>query len=286
MCVKLVRQAGRLSLVRYHKALHPAHICFILVRQRYEGARVMATAASHQILPPYISFSTFTTFLDWIKEMPVTPSQIDRSLWETKFAGSVGGQLVPSLRFLWLLDGNSPTQTLDDLARADDDSRKQLLGRCLRRAYGEELLDGLRTDTPKLFDEKLRNLGTTDATHQKASSFFINAAKYAGLELQPAIKKRARNRPSRARTARAKPPSSRGHTKDEASTAAASDASAEKPLLDGLRPVVAALISDLEEIGSKWTESERDSWLRTFQVTLEYAYPAKESYDQDADGTE
>ena len=218
--------------------------------------------------------------------MPVTPSQIDRSLWETKFAGSVGGQLVPSLRFLLLLDGNSPTQSLDDLARADDETRKQLLERCLRSAYGEELLDGLRTDTPKMFDEKLRTLGATDATHQKAASFFINASKYAGLEIQPAIKKRARNKQSRARSARAKPPSTRGHTQDEPSTAGASDARAEEPPVDGLRPVVAALISDLKEIGNKWTETERDSWLHTFQVTLEYAYPANETHDQETDGTE
>ena len=240
----------------------------------------MTIPAPQQAIPPYISFSTFTTFLDWIKEMPVTPSQIDRSLWETKFAGSVGGQLIPSLRFLSLLDGYSPTASLDELARADDSNRKHLLVVCLRQAYGDEIVDGLRTGTPKMLDEKLRTLGTTDATHRKASSFFVNAAKYAEIEMQPAISKRARNKPSRPGTARTKTPSSRERTADERSLIGAIDAPREKPPADGLRPIVAALISDLQQIGDKWTETERESWLNTFQVALEYAYPATKTNDQ------
>ena len=128
----------------------------------------MVADTPQETLPPYISFSTLTTLLDWVREMPVTPSQIDRSLWEPKFAGSVGGQLMVGLRFLFLLDGNNPTQRLDELARADNEGRKQLLAQRLLDSYGDELIKGLRTDTPKMFDDKLRALGTTDATHRKA----------------------------------------------------------------------------------------------------------------------
>ena len=63
-----------------------------------------------QNAPPYISFMTMRTFLDWLGEMPVTPSQIDRSLWIRKFNGSTGPQLLSGLRFLGLLDENKPTK--------------------------------------------------------------------------------------------------------------------------------------------------------------------------------
>ena len=164
----------------------------------------MVTDTPQKTLPPYISFSTLTTLLDWVREMPVTPSQIDRSLLEPKFAGSVGGQLMGGLRFLLLLDGNNPTQRLGELARADNQGRKQLLAQRLLDSYGDELIKGLRTDTPKMFDDKLRALGTTDATHRKAASFLINAAKYAELEIQPSVSRRARNKPSGTKRRRGK----------------------------------------------------------------------------------
>ena len=164
----------------------------------------MVTDTPQKTLPPYISFSTLTTLLDWVREMPVTPSQIDRSLLEPKFAGSVGGQLMVGLRFLSLLDGNNPTQRLGELARADNQGRKQLLAQRLLDSYGDELIKGLRTDTPKMFDDKLRALGTTDATHRKAASFLINAAKYAELEIQPSVSRRARNKPSGTKRRRGK----------------------------------------------------------------------------------
>ena len=245
----------------------------------------MVTAPMQQHIPPYMSFSTFTTFLDWIKEMPTTPSQIDRSLWETKFSGSVGSQVVSGMRFLALIDGNRPTKGLDDLARADNGTRKTLLKKCMRQAYGDEMVDGLSTYTPAMFDQKLRELGTTDATHQKASSFFINAGRYADIEIPTPIRKRARNRPPRAKAPKSKSPMPRGQTRDEPSSDSVANVQAESPQATGLRPIVSALIEDLKASGNTWDKAKRDSWLTTFSVALDYAYPAMEPNDQQADET-
>ncbi len=65
----------------------------------------------------------------------------------------------------------------------------------LRRAYGAEFCDNLATMTPKMVDDRLRELGTTDATHRKALSFFVNTAKEAELSMSSAVAKRARKRP-------------------------------------------------------------------------------------------
>lgn len=142
----------------------------------------------------YVSFTTLITFLDWIKEMPVTPSRIDRSLWSAKFSGSSGAQLITGLRWLGLLDGDRPAQRLEDLARGDDDVRKTELSGLLQDAYGAEFLAELPKMTPGMFDESMRKLGTSDGTHRKAVSFFVNAAKSAGIDMPMAIQKRARIR--------------------------------------------------------------------------------------------
>jgi hypothetical protein len=148
------------------------------------------------LTPIYSSYLTLGTFLDWLKGMPVMPSQIDRSLWSTKFSGTGGAQLVAGLRFLRLLEEDRPTATLTELVEADPADRKELLRRVLRTAYGDQFLNSLPSMTPKVFDEQLRALGTTDSTHRKAASFLINAAKAVDIGLPGAIAKKARNRPS------------------------------------------------------------------------------------------
>lgn len=153
-----------------------------------------APASLETATPMYASFATFVTLLDWLKEMDVLPSQIDGSLWRGKFSGSGGAQLFAGLRSMHLMDGERPTQRLEELARADKETRKSILKEVLREAYGAETVDGLARMTPKLLDDSLRVLGTTDGTHRKALSFFINAAKAAEIPMPMAIQKRARNR--------------------------------------------------------------------------------------------
>src|SRR5229473_5524426 len=120
--------------------------------------------------PIYTSYLTLGTFLDWLKAMPVMPSQIDRSLWSTNFSGTGGAQLIAGLRFLALLKGDRPTPRLAALVAADAVQRKELLRAILRDSYGESLIANLPSMTPRVFDERLRALGTTDSTHRKAAS--------------------------------------------------------------------------------------------------------------------
>jgi hypothetical protein len=152
--------------------------------------------SSQTLAPPYVSFATLVTFLDWVKDMKVVPSQFDRSLWGGKFAGSTGGQLMTGLRFLKLLHGDAqapaPMPDLEMLARASAADRKPLVKQLLANAYGADMVDKLPTMTPKMFDDAMRALGTTESTHQKAVSFFVTAAKFAEVDMQPGVSKRAR----------------------------------------------------------------------------------------------
>ena len=155
----------------------------------------METATENkQKLPPYASFVSFLSFLDWLTGMPMMPSQLDRSLWYSKFSGATGSALISAARFLDLIEEERPTAMLEDLVQADKEARGPLIEKVLRNAYGNEIVDQAATMTPRMFDEHLRSLGTTDATHRKAASFLTNALKEAGVPMQPAISKRARNR--------------------------------------------------------------------------------------------
>lgn len=153
-----------------------------------------AAKENNQKLPPYASFSSFLSFLDWLKAMPMMPAQLDRSLWYSEFSGARGSTLISAARFLDLIEDERPTPMLEDLVQADKEARGPLIEKVLRSAYGDEIVDQAAKMTPRMFDEHLRSLGTTEATHRKAASFLTNALKEAGVPVQPAISKRARNR--------------------------------------------------------------------------------------------
>lgn len=145
-------------------------------------------------IPPYASFVSFENLVEWLGSMDVMPAQLDRSLWQSKFSGATGSALISAARFLDLIENERPTPMLIELVQADKEARGPLIEKILRSAYGNEIVDQAATMTPRMFDEHLRGLGTTEATHRKAASFLTNALKAADVSVQPAIAKRARNR--------------------------------------------------------------------------------------------
>ena len=230
---------------------------------------------TEQAAPPYVSYATFTTFLDWLKEMPATPSRIDRSLWEGKFAGSTGTQLMAGLRFLKLLGyDNSPLPGLEQLANADRETRKGLMLQLMKAQYGTGLVDGLATMTPQMLDEELSALGTTPGTHRKAISFFVNAAKANDVTVQPAIGKKARIRSTRPKSQRQTGKGKEGSASDGPGVALEGIQPPKKEQEFRLHLALTAMLRDLEKKGPKWTKAERDVWFNTFVATLDYAYPA------------
>lgn len=113
---------------------------------------------------------------------------------------------MAGLRWFGLLDGDGPQDGLEELALASDEQRNGMLAQLLRDAYGAEFVDSLARTTPKLINERLAELGTNPSTHDKARSFFINAAKAIGLPLPAVVAKQARNKPTVPRKAgKAKP---------------------------------------------------------------------------------
>jgi hypothetical protein len=237
----------------------------------------MADQGPPKPTPIYVSYLTFTNLLDWLHDLGTLPSQFDRTFWGHKFSGSGGGQLMAGLRWLRLLNGDEPQPELEALAMADGDERQRLIKELLERAYGAEFVAGLPRHTPKLINEHLVSLGTSSATHDKARSFFVNAAKAVGLQMQPAVAKQARNRPTVTRKS--------GHkAKTETPAETVDHTPVEKPFSadvpGGLNPLILTLLRDLEREGPNWNLRARNRFRQMWDQTLDYAYPANDEEDE------
>ena len=109
-------------------------------------------------------------------------------------------QLMMGLRSLGLVVDGVAQDHLGELAGSDSDLRRGLIESLLRDAYGSDFISALDNMSLEEVEVELRQLGTTDSTHKRALPFFINAAKAAGLAMQPEVSKRARKRaPRKAR---------------------------------------------------------------------------------------
>ena len=147
--------------------------------------------------PPYVSFLTFTNFVAWLEDEGI-PLRFDRSFWQKKFSGSTGIQLMAGLRFLGLLKGDVPQPELEALVEAKGDERRALLASIFCNAYEMVDFDSLRRATPAMLTEWFRAYGLDGDTLRKAESFFINGCKTVDVPLSNALKKKARNKPSKS----------------------------------------------------------------------------------------
>jgi hypothetical protein len=176
--------------------------------------------------PPYTSYRTFRTFIDDLREHGV-PSRIDRSVL-TRFSGVVGAQLTHALRFLGLIeDEGRPTERLRELVKAEDAGRwPETLLELLRQEYAPIFAIDLETATPSHFNEAFRKaFPAADAVVQKCVTFFLYAAKDAGVKVSGRVLK---GRKPRSLTPRRRPAAP--------SPARALEASSSQPRIDGGKP--------------------------------------------------
>src|SRR4051812_33625573 len=131
---------------------------------------------------PYMSWGSFENLLERFAK-DGAPPRIDRSV----VAGSEGQktQTLNGLRWLELIDEDgSPTATFDRIIKAAD--RPAELGKLLREKYAVQITLGEQKASQRQLDESFQPL--TGETARKAASFYLKAAKYAGLPTSPYFK--------------------------------------------------------------------------------------------------
>jgi hypothetical protein len=244
----------------------------------------MTEQVADSFTPPYISFAQLLNVLERMQNEGV-PSRVDRS-YLGSWSGSAQGQFLKAARSLGLIDEHGrPTELLKRLVR-EPESRPEMVGQILQAKYPDALALG-QNATQHQLEEAFRNYnGISGSTTRKAVTFFLHAAKFAGIPTSPFFKP---GRASSGGGAGSRPARSRGGRR----TTSANDIPPTEPTpppspLAGLHPAIVTLVQSLPEFetnGAKpeFSNAEREAWFEYARATfnLIYALP-----DRDAKETE
>lgn len=171
-----------------HLALRLAHaVC----QEAHDGTRRPAWLTSRPTQrrrrvppgpPPYISFATLLTFLKALKTDGIPP-QIDRSVM-SKMPGGVQGQMKLALRSLGLMEGDAPTPNMAKMVNAlDTEEFESVLLERLWATYPYVFKLDLTTATPTMLADAFKVTGAKEDVSRKCRTFFLHAAKRAGVPL-------------------------------------------------------------------------------------------------------
>jgi len=161
----------------------------------------MQVETSRSNLPAYVPFQTFLNFLGKLEQG--VPHRIDRSFLNRYYSGAMGSQLITSLRFLGLVEGddNRTTAALERLVQ-EQAARKQLLAELLHERYQPVFTDvgDLAKATHSQLEQAFKQIYNVEGdTRRKAISFFVHMAQHAEIPLSAYI--RTTNNPGSSRTA-------------------------------------------------------------------------------------
>ncbi len=137
--------------------------------------------------PPYMSFQTFWNFIEELAAKPLPP-RLDRSLMKSK-SGTDQNNLTMALTSFGLTDDEGKVQqALIDLVATPGAERQTAFGHLVRHYYTAPLAVsaqvGTTTDLNKAFIEEWPTIASAD-TRRKSVTFFLHAARAAGIELSP-----------------------------------------------------------------------------------------------------
>ena len=141
-------------------------------------------AAETNTVPPYVAYRTFRTFLESLAIS--MPDRIDRSVFDSKFSGTATSQITSALRTLKLIDADGrPSEALYSLARTEGEQHHKVLEQVLENYYTPVFRLDLEHATKAQFREAMREFGCTESMLIKCETFFIHAARHAGVPLSP-----------------------------------------------------------------------------------------------------
>lgn len=136
--------------------------------------------------PPYFSFQTFWGFIDELAARPLPP-QIDRSMMGSK-SGTDQANLLTALKGFDLIGPDQRVNsTLTALAAQDAGERKAALAALVRHFYAAPLAVSELNGTEGQLNEAFKAAYSLESgdTRRKAITFFLHAARTAGIELSP-----------------------------------------------------------------------------------------------------
>ncbi len=226
--------------------------------------------STKKAIPPYVPYKTFINFLDNLRQG--IPQRIDRSIAPFRsMSGALQGQVRLALEYLNLIaDSGETTEGLKHLVHAEEGiKREQALKGVLIPAYPFIFENGLDLEraTQRQLEERFAQAGATGDTLRKCVSFFLYAAKGAGIKLSPHFKKvrgprKGTAKPRRKEATIPKPkisPSeeSKGPYKDQ------------QPQQSGGDSWESILLSKFPTFDPAWSDEVKSKWFDDFKALME-----------------
>jgi hypothetical protein len=229
------------------------------------------------IAPPYVPYKTFKNFMESLHA--AVPGRIDRSVMHT-MSGGAQGQMMQALRTMDLVSQHGiPTERFIRLATGSDEQHREALTSALRSGY-PFLFSGsidLATATGKQLLEQFQSTSLSGDTVRRSVSFFLAAAKDAGISLSPYFDK-IQSRSGGKRNGGGA--SDEGHPKPRKTPRRTNDPGGDTPLSNPRDEPIPAqkslllwgLFQRLPAPGTVWPTPQRDQWIQTLQnvFSLEY----------------
>lgn len=214
--------------------------------------------------PPYGGFAAFWNFIAQLHDYDHMPGQLDRTVMGNR-GGSQRSELYTALRFFGLIDGDKkPTAELRALAGAP--TAENLRG-LVEHHYAPVIALNLNSATPRMVDDALLAIGSTQATVQRARAFFLNAAENSKIGFGQMLKA---NRGSSSSGPRKKRTAKNGNAGVKAQAGKKGD---ENATPQGVPDIVRVVVADLppkDDWAGKPDAAKK--WLNILTQALSYGY--------------
>ncbi len=144
--------------------------------------------------PPYVPYRTFQNFIEFLQNNGGVPYRIDSSVWQGRFAGSSGAQIMHALRVLELVDEASVTsKNFERMVLGTKQERRKIFRATIEKFYQPIFDLEISKATSGQFREAFKSYGLKDAVTTKCEAFFIHAAQDTGIQLSQFITRRRHN---------------------------------------------------------------------------------------------
>lgn len=157
--------------------------------------------------PSSIAYKTVTNFLESFQDSEV-PTHIDRSVLPSSMSGGNQAYLVSALKFLGLISNTGVTdEKFHRLVKGNKDERAAVWQEILQKSYSFLFTDlDIERTTTTIVSARFKEQGISGDSIRKAITFFLFAAKDAGLKVSPHIKpQQTRSKSTKTRKTDSKP---------------------------------------------------------------------------------
>jgi len=157
------------------------------------------STAQVRLVAAYAPFATFLSAIEALDsgfEVPHRLDKLDASVWPS-YSVAIRSQLMGAFRFLGLIDSDGKTTAAFKALVRDKPNRALHMKKIILSSYTPIVALDLTKISPRQLDSAMREYGLNGTTHKKAISFFLGAARFAGIPISPLLQRKIRERVTR-----------------------------------------------------------------------------------------